>query len=360
MIGTTAEFTRRLRQWYKKHRRDLPWRLPMGQSSETKLDPYHVMVSEAMLQQTQVATVIPYFRRFIGQFPTLADLAKADVQLVLRAWQGLGYYSRARNLQRSAQKILSQYGGQVPSSLQDLLTLPGVGRYTAGAISSIAFEKRSPILDGNVARVLCRLDAERDDPRKPEVREKLWQRAGEILPKSGIGDFNSALMELGAMICTPRGPQCLLCPVRANCRAYEQQLQDQIPRAKTAKKTLLYERWTFCIAHEDQYLVQQRPERGRWAGMWQFVTIESQKVSPDADFLERQFAVRATAPLLLGSVEHALTHRRYRFEVFTCRARSKNDGIWLSLEALQERPMPRPHLKIREMLAGNTRGGDAA
>ena len=170
-----------------------------------------------MLQQTQVATVIPYYHRFLEQFPTPAALADADEQQVLRLWQGLGYYSRARNLRRAAQRIVAEHGGKVPDRLDKLLMLPGIGRYTAGAIASIAFGKRAPILDGNVQRVLCRLDAIKGDPRERMVNQTLWKRAEEILPQKRVGDFNSALMELGATVCIPRGPRCLTCPVADHC-----------------------------------------------------------------------------------------------------------------------------------------------
>jgi A/G-specific adenine glycosylase len=349
MIGSTADFVRKLRRWYQQHRRDLPWRLPVS-SATGKLNPYHVLVSEAMLQQTQVATVIPYFQRFLQLFPTIESLAQADQQQVLRAWQGLGYYSRARNLQSAAKVVVAEFNGRIPSTVEELLTLPGIGRYTAGAVSSIAFENKSPILDGNVARVLCRIDAVREDPKIPATREKLWARAEEILPRKNIGDFNSALMELGALVCTPRSPQCLICPARSSCSANAAGLQDKIPPAKPSKKSPLYTRWTFCIRDGDRYLVQQRPAKGRWAGMWQFFTVESQQLPPSSDLLQSQFSLRVTEPILIGTVEHALTHRRYRFDVFACECRHPANGEWATLAELHQRPMSRPQLKIREMI----------
>jgi A/G-specific adenine glycosylase len=349
MIGKSTDFAKRLLGWYRQHRRDLPWRLPRGDSAAS-LDPYRVLVSEAMLQQTQVATVIPYFERFLGQFPTIFALADADPQEVLRAWQGLGYYSRARNLQAAAKQIVANFAGRVPATVEQLLTLPGIGRYTAGAVASIAFEQRAPILDGNVARVLCRIDAMRGDPRDPKAREKLWSRAEEILPRKQIGDFNSALMELGALICTPRSPQCLLCPVRVNCSANAAELQDKIPPPKKAKATPLLNRWTFCIRHGNRYLVEQRPPKGRWAGMWQFATMEAADARVSADMIQSHYSLRVTEPVLLCVVEHALTHRRYRFDVFACDNLGKTSGDWVTLQELNDRPMPRPHLKIKEIL----------
>jgi A/G-specific adenine glycosylase len=351
MIGNPTDFARRLRKWYLQHRRDLPWRLPLGNTAGLTPNPYHVLVSEAMLQQTQVVTVIPYFHRFIQKFPTIQALATADTQQVLRAWQGLGYYSRARNLQSAAARIVSDFDSQIPGTVEELLQLPGIGRYTAGAIASIAFEKRAPILDGNVARVLCRIDAVETDPREVATRARLWDRAEEILPRKNVGDFNSALMELGALVCTPRSPQCLICPVRAFCQAQAAGLQDRIPPPKKAKKTPLFQRWTFCIRSGDQYLIEQRPAKGRWAGMWQFVTIEPEQSPPSLDLMESQFSLRTDDPKEIGIVEHALTHRRYRFTVFVCETtRGGSTGVWASLKELEERPMPKPHLKIRGML----------
>ena len=185
MKGALALFRKKLLGWYDHARRDLPWRLPRDGAGS--LDPYHVLVSEAMLQQTQVATVIPYFHRFLAHFPDFKALAEAGEQEVLRLWQGLGYYSRARNLQAAARRVIADFGGQLPQTPDELLKLPGVGRYTAGAVSSIAFGRRAPILDGNVARVLCRLDAIETDPREPATHERLWKRAEEILPRAGSG-----------------------------------------------------------------------------------------------------------------------------------------------------------------------------
>src|SRR5688500_3401402 len=181
VLGNPAAYARRLLAWYDRAQRRLPWRV--DERTGAVPDPYHVLVSEAMLQQTQVATVIPYFNRFIQRFPTLADLARADGQEVLRLWQGLGYYSRARNLQAAARKVVTDYGGGLPEERDELLKLPGVGRYTAGAVSSIAFDRRAPILDGNVVRVLCRVDRIESDPRDRATQDLLWRRAEEVLPR---------------------------------------------------------------------------------------------------------------------------------------------------------------------------------
>ena len=343
-------------KWFDRVRRDLPWRLPTG-ATQTGIDPYHVLVSELMLQQTQVSTVIPYFKRFIERFPTANDLAAADEQDVLRAWQGLGYYSRARNLQRAARKIVEEYGGKLPADAESLRTLPGVGRYTAGAIASIAFEQRVPILDGNVMRVLCRLDRIESNPREPATQEVLWARAEEILPKKRLGDFNSALMELGALICPPRSPQCLLCPVRNQCEAFEGGVQEKIPAAKKSKPSPLLKRWTICIRRGDEWLIEQRPSRGRWAGLWQFVTIEAAKATPNVKTLSGRLPVGIGELKSLGVITHTLTHRRYHFDVYSCLAAnaeavdSERPRRWVALGELSRYPLPRPHLKIAAMLA---------
>lgn len=350
MLGETSDFARRLIQWYRHAKRDLPWRI--DQPGRSYPDPYRVLVSELMLQQTQVATVVPYFHRFLTRFPTLADLAAAPEQDVLRLWQGLGYYSRARNLQRAAQRVVVDHGGEVPSELEHLLELPGIGRYTAGAVASIAFGERAPILDGNVIRVLCRIDAITEDPQRPEVRSRLWQRAEEILPRKHVGIFNSALMELGATICTPRSPKCLLCPVRQHCRAQQAGIQEQIPVRRKSKPTPLEQREVLCIRHEDRWLIEQRPPTGRWAGMWQFIArpIDCKNRSQPPVLIRGK-------PKLLGQIEHQLTHRRYEFVVRWVDAASEelpqSPGrfAWSTLAGLSQYPLPRPHLRVAELLA---------
>ena len=312
------------------------------------LDPYHVLVSETMLQQTQVATVIPYYHRFLARFPTIADLAVAPEQEVLRLWQGLGYYSRARNLQSAARKVVSDYGGALPGDRDELLKLPGVGRYTAGAVASIAFDLPAPILDGNVTRVLCRLDNIAQDPRDRQTAQTLWRRAEELLPKKRPGDFNSALMELGATVCTPRKPQCLVCPVRMHCQALAAGMQEKVPAPRKSKPIPLMNRQTYCIRRGDAWLIEQRPSRGRWAGMWQFITVDADEDAPAHLGLKDVVA--------LGKVSHALTHRRYEFSVYLAhatdpkRVTDNRPHKWVTLAQVAEYPLPRPHLKIVEIL----------
>jgi A/G-specific adenine glycosylase len=359
VIGELNAFRRRLLAWYDRSRRVLPWRVDKGGLP----DPYHVLLSETMLQQTQVATVVPYFRRFIGRFPTLGDLAGTDEQEVLRFWQGLGYYSRARNLHRCAREIVQSLGGEVPRDVEKLLSLPGVGRYTAGAIASLAYDVRAPILDGNVTRVLCRLDAITTDPRDRDVQQRLWARAEEILPRTRAGDFNSALMELGATVCTPRNPSCLLCPVRGNCAAFAQGIAEKVPVPKKIRTTPLLERVVLCLRQGDRYLIEQRPAKGRWASMWQFKTFDAGTANGavSVDQVREWVGLRTSPPLELCIVTHALTHRRYRFDTYIAevldRAPSPGDalgvkcGIWVRLDGLSDYPLPKPHLEIAKALS---------
>ncbi|MFT3785766.1 MAG: A/G-specific adenine glycosylase [Tepidisphaeraceae bacterium] len=354
----TDNFRHTLLAWYDRDRRDLPWRVPLGSPAGVRPDPYHVLVSEAMLQQTQVATVIPYFKRFLDAFPTVQHLAGADEQRVLRLWQGLGYYSRARNLRKAARAIVDDHAGRIPSDVSTLLTLPGVGRYTAGAIASIAHDTRAPIVDGNVVRVICRIDAIQSDPHDKAVVTLLWDRAAELVPPDRPGDFNSALMELGATICTPKNPNCLICPVARLCKANERGIQNLIPPPKKAKQAPLEQRTVWCIWRDvdgvRQFRFEQRPSTGRWAGMWQFVT-------------RPRFGKTPRGARSLGTVAHALTHRRYEFDVLLLPesavasaakldARESTPAQWLTLEASEALPLPKPHVQIRLMLQAPANG----
>ena len=225
-----AKFRKQLLGWFRQFKRDLPWR-------HTR-DPYRVWLSEIMLQQTRVATVIPYYHRFLERFPNIAELAAAPEGEVLRVWSGLGYYSRARNLKKAAQEIVSVHGGEFPSRLEDVLALPGIGEYTTAAILSIAFEQKHAVLDGNVARVLARLRAIRGDLRPSKQWQKLQACANACLEPKSPGDWNQALMELGAVLCMPKSPQCLLCPVMQFCEGRKQGIAELIPERRRKHETV--------------------------------------------------------------------------------------------------------------------------
>jgi A/G-specific adenine glycosylase len=335
MIGNVQNFQRRLLSWYRKHQRTLPWRA-------NRPDPYHVLVSEFMLQQTQVATVIDYFHRFMERFPTLQHLADAPEAHVLRLWQGLGYYSRARNLLSAARVIVKERGGKMPRSVEGLMALPGIGRYTAGAVASIAFGRVAPIVDGNVRRVICRLDAIILSPG-PELTAHLWQKAQDILPSKSPGQFNSALMELGALVCTPRNPQCPACPVREHCIAFSIGKVDQIPVPKPPRARPVVRRRVLCIRNKGCWLMEQRPDKGRWAGMWQFVTKPFVSNEPPP-------AGTKTTPFL--RLTHDLTHRRYEFEAHLAAHKPipSPRQRWMTPAQIDQHPLPLPHVKIWKAL----------
>ena len=225
-----AEIRKRLLGWFRRYRRELPWRL--------NKDPYRIWLSEIMLQQTRVAAVIPYYERFFERFPDIRALAEAPEEEVLRLWSGLGYYSRARNLQRAAQQIVARHGGEFPRTAEEVLALPGIGNYTAAAILSIAFGAKHAVLDGNVARVLARLDAIKGDLRENGRWRSLQKSADQLLDPKSPSDWNEAMMELGAMVCTPRAPQCLVCPVAEFCRARRLGLADIIPEKRKKRATV--------------------------------------------------------------------------------------------------------------------------
>ncbi|HEV2131455.1 MAG TPA: A/G-specific adenine glycosylase, partial [Longimicrobiaceae bacterium] len=251
----------RLLAWYDQHRRPLPWRTPEGGAP----DPYRVWLSEVMLQQTRVETVKPYFERWLEHFPNLEALAAAPLEEVLKAWEGLGYYSRARNFHRAVREVAERYGGEVPGEPGALRALPGVGRYTAGAVASIAFGREEPVVDGNVRRVFARWT---DDPDPKEA--DLWRLAEALVPGERPGDLNQALMELGATVCTSRSPRCPVCPVQGFCAAYAAGTQEQRP-ARKPQRTLPHEDTAVAVVErEGRLLVVRRPVDARLGGMWEF------------------------------------------------------------------------------------------
>ncbi|XXF79844.1 A/G-specific adenine glycosylase [Myxococcaceae bacterium GXIMD 01537] len=307
-----------LLDWYGRHRRDLPWR-------RTR-DAYAIWLSEVMLQQTQVATVIPYWERFLSRFPTVEALAAAPLEDVLAAWRGLGYYSRARNLHRAANEVVERFGGRLPSTAAELLTLPGFGRYTAGAVASIAFGEEAPLVDGNVARVLSRI-FEVEGPPGDKAREaRLWQLAGALARGERPGDFNQALMEHGATVCRPESPTCLLCPVRDACLAHRHGRVAQLPppKARAAPKRL-----TLAVAvwrHGDTLLFARRAEKGLFGGLWELPAAEVEADAPveaAAEALHAALGARLTVEAELGTVRRQLTHRDLSLRLLRVHGRSR-------------------------------------
>jgi A/G-specific DNA-adenine glycosylase (EC 3.2.2.-) len=252
----------KLLAWYDKHgRKNLPWQTP--------IHPYRVWLSEIMLQQTQVDTVIPYFTRFVERFPTLKQLAAAEQDEVLHLWTGLGYYARARNLHKCAQIVMEQYNGELPADIEALQSLPGIGRSTAAAITSIAFEQATAILDGNVKRVLARQHTVEGWPGKPAVLNKLWQHAETHMPANRCRDYTQAIMDLGATLCVRSRPQCDSCPIKASCKAHAAGNPQNYP-GKKPKKTLPVKQVQMLMVRNPQgdILLEQRPPTGIWGGLW--------------------------------------------------------------------------------------------
>lgn len=258
---TPADFQQRLLDWFDRHgRRHLPW--------QQTITPYRVWVSEIMLQQTQVATVIPYFERFMQRFPRVETLAAASEDEVLQHWSGLGYYARARHLHRAAQQVVEQHDGEFPRTLTALAALPGVGRSTAGAIASISMNIPAPILDGNVKRVLTRLHAVEGWPGQPAVAERLWQLAEHYTPDTRTGDFTQALMDLGATLCTRRNPACGICPFSDRCAAHRQGRPTAFPQSKPARPLPEKTCWMLMLHCGEELLLTKRPAKGIWGGLW--------------------------------------------------------------------------------------------
>jgi A/G-specific adenine glycosylase len=348
------ELRRPLLDWYRRHRRDLPWR-------RTR-DPYAIWISEAMLQQTRVETVIPYYQRFLQRFPDVETLASADPDAVLGAWAGLGYYSRARNLQRAARVLVEDHEGRLPESAADLRKLPGIGRYTAGAVASIAFDRPEPVVDGNVARVLARLLAIREDVTRPAVDRRLWEEAAALAQGPRPGQLNQALMELGARICTPKAPRCSACPLRRRCAARRAGDPEALPVRSPKATPRRVEAVAGLVLRRGKALAVRRPPRGLLGGLWELPGGElAPRETPQAGLLR---AVRERVGLSvpdaqrLGAVEHLFTHRRLRLHLFRCdppQGRVRLDGFdahrWLPPDALAELPQGGAMRKALELLA---------
>lgn len=315
----------RLARWFRAHGRDLPWRRTH--------DPYAIMVSEFMLQQTQVATVRDYYARWLSRFPDFTSLARADEADVLHVWQGLGYYARARNLHRAAQQVVTRHDGILPDDLAAIQALPGVGRYTAGAIASFAFDRSTPIIDGNIARVIARLLNLHEPIDTTRGSDILWQTAEALLPKSGGRLHNSAIMELGALICTPRQPQCLICPVRENCRAKN---PESLPVKKPRRKTVeLAENCAWIVV--DGKLLLEQQTGSRWRGLW--------KLPP--------LTVEPSRARLLLALEYPFTHHRVTLSVYLPSSLPKSQPAqqWVALDDIDSVALAAPHRRAIKRLA---------
>lgn len=370
-----SRLRKKLLAWFGENARELPWR--------SNPQPYHVWVSEIMLQQTQVATVLPYFKRFLTSFPTIADLAGADEPTLMNHWEGLGYYRRARSLHAAAKLIVERHGGEFPRDFDDVLALPGIGRYTAGAILSISDSQRLPVLEGNTQRVFSRWIALRRHPTEKQANDLLWEFAETMLPRatradSHSGIFNQAAMELGALVCTPKQPDCPNCPVRNQCVANAAGLQNEIPGRIT--KTKYEDRTEYALivtrptkelpsvgkkagpqTAAPRYLVRPLPDGGRWAGLWDFprpTHHDFESVESAADWLSEQIGTPVRPGICLSTFKHAVTKYRITLHVHAAQIRRvkkqpSDPWRWLSLSELRGLPMSVTGRKIVEFLSND-------
>ncbi|MBI4657673.1 MAG: A/G-specific adenine glycosylase [Verrucomicrobia bacterium] len=343
--------------WYAQVARDLPWRRTS--------DPYAIWISEIMLQQTQVKTVMSYWHRWMCRFPTVRALAKANFQDVLKSWEGLGYYARARNLHRAARIMVRKHSGALPRGYRELIALPGIGRYTAGAICSIAFNQPEPILDGNVIRVLTRIFAIDRNPRETQTNQLLWELARRLVeraprvphpPPRPCSDLNQALMELGATVCAPRQPNCPICPVRRECTAYRTGRTAELPRPSSRPQTLSRRVLAFVISRNGRFLLKKRPARSINAHLWEFPNLEAGDTNFDLETMAKRcvgFRPRALRPLC--SLNHTITHFRIHVDVFLGAMnkplpRTSVSVRWCTLGQVDELPLPNAHRRIAERL----------
>lgn len=337
----SAPFVPSLLRWYDHSAAPLPWRDPAPQA-------YHVWLSEMMLQQTQVDTVIPYFHRFLDRYPTVHALAAAPLDDVLKLWEGLGYYSRARNLHQTARIVAGELGGDFPASAADLRRLPGIGRYTAAAIASIVFGEASPVLDGNVIRVFARLTDLSGDVTQGAVQQKLWAQAEAWMPSERPGDYNQALMELGRTVCKPRNPLCAACPVNDHCLALRHGTQASRPVKKKKAPIPHYDVTAGLIRDGDgRLLIAQRPLDGLLGGLWEFPGGKQEPGETLAECLRRELREELAIDVEVGdlfvTVHHAFTHFKITLHAFECRhngaapqALGVRDFAWVTEDELDQ------------------------
>lgn len=349
-------FRRRLRAWYARHARDLPWR--------RSRDPYRVWVSEIMLQQTQVATVRPYFEQFLAAFPDVEALARADEQDVLRNWEGLGYYRRARQLHQAARVLVQAHGSVFPRDPQVVRGLPGIGRYTAGAILSIAFDAREPILEANTTRLHCRLLGYRESPASASGQGLLWSMAACLLPRRGVGRFNQAMMELGSQVCIARSPRCHQCPVASLCRAYREGLQHAVPPPQAKRRPEARHEVAVIVRRRGRVLLVRCPDDGRWAGLWDFPRFQVHAADSLAMRPQIVEGVRRRAGVLvepgkhLTTIKHGVTRFRITLDCYEARYCAGPDGKadstqmrWLMPRQLAHYPLSTTGRKLSRLAA---------
>jgi A/G-specific adenine glycosylase len=335
-------------RWFDRNARTLPWRKNKSR--------YRVWISEIMLQQTQVAAVVPYFNRFISRFPSVRALASANESEVLRAWEGLGYYRRARHIHQAAQIMVSRHGGQCPGTIEQWRELPGIGRYTAGAILSISDDARLPIVEANTVRLFCRLLGERGDPRRTKTRARLWAFAESLLPRQRVGDLNQSLMEIGSQVCTPRNPRCNECPLRGFCTAFQQDRVEEFPRKLDTTRSTRIHQAAVVIRRGDRILMKRSGPRERWSGLWDVVRFERpQRLSgPEiARQIKMETGLRVTLheedfAFRFGVTRYAITLHCYQAANVTGKLRSPRASgwKWINVGTLDNLPLNMTARKI--------------
>ncbi len=329
--------------WYDRHRRDLPWRARPGERPE----PYHVWLSEIMLQQTTVAAVKPYYHAFLGRWPTVEDLARAPVEDVLHAWQGLGYYARARNLHACARIVAHEHGGRFPADEAALRALPGIGRYTAAAVAAIAFGRRAVVVDGNVERVVARLH--RIETPLPQAKDELWTLADALTPDERCGDYAQAVMDLGATVCTPRGPQCLVCPWRPICAGAAAGGAERFPiKARKAERPTRRGVAFWAVNGDGSVLLRRRPPKGLLGGMMEVPSSGWREGTADPDAALAEAPLSADWHALPGLVRHTFTHFHLELTVLAARIDAPNEaaGTWWPIDRLGEQALPTVMKKV--------------
>lgn len=345
-----------LPRWFARFGRELPWR-------ETN-DPYQIWISEIMLQQTTVTAVRPYYERFLARFPDVQSLALSTEEEVLRMWEGLGYYSRGRNLRKAAQIICDQHQGRFPKNVAGLMELPGIGRYVAGAVASFAFGLRAPIVEANTLRLYCRLLGYRDDPRNSQGQQTLWAFAESILPKKDIGDFNQALMDLGSMICTPKTPDCARCPLKTVCRALATGQQNEIPLKASRPDVTDVTELTVAVIAGDQVFIRRRGAQERWAGLWDFPRFacepgeqnDARHTQLVTTHLRNEYGLAVAQVEPSMQIKHSVTRYRIDLRCYTAQLCGEAnpplhaEQAWVERDSLTDRPMSVTGRKFAQQL----------
>lgn len=331
-LERVTKFQNNLLKWYDENARVLPWR--------DAPSPYRVWISEVMLQQTRVNAVKPYFERFIKEASNVEDLANLSEDRLLKLWEGLGYYSRARNLQKAAKILIEKFNSQLPSDVKSLQSLPGIGPYTAGAISSIAFEQRVSAVDGNVLRVMARITANQGNILDSKIKKEIEETVYEILPGKRVGDFNQALMELGATICIPHGtPKCLECPLQDICQGYQQGIVESIPVKTKKRKRKIEQRTVFILKHPRGIALRKRPNKGLLSNMWEFPNVKGHLSYKQCEEKIQEWGISAEKIIPLNSAKHIFTHIEWHmvgYFILVDNDAESLEGTWVTKDQIKK------------------------